>query len=394
MTHWLKTIALTLVLALYTLTGTASLSTQDIDREQVIDADEAAIRNFCPVQGLQPRTESFSGTGVILTAFDPSATWHFDVASGRRYALPDTAPCGRTCRLAADGTTLIYFNDLTNAHNTMRIDGAASTFLTERASDVAGWDAMTYFAWSPGVNPFIVDDAARGDRIAFPVMDTRQPLYAIQPGGAWAIGVSYDGDNFVRSLISLADARLAPVTLGLDVPSFNNYAWAPDGTTLAYVAPTLTAGQTYTPELKLIRLNGSGSARQVTDLRHAYESARIGGRAVDDLAWSPDSRQIAFWVTTTENANAIVSTLHSVDVISGDVTAYCGFTPGDRADNPPRLFWSPDGDYIGFAADVTDDGHGAYVIALQPDSGTFLTLTEGVYAAYGAHDLYAWGRRP
>lgn len=365
-------------------------------------ASAAPIGQFCPITGLQPRTDDFTASGVILTAFDPRATWHLDVTTGRRFPLPGIPPCGRTCRLAPDGLTLIYFNDLTNAHQTIRLDGTLSAFLTERATDVIGWGDNTFFAWSAGARPFTVAAATPGERTPYPLATPH--LYTMQPGGAWGISSQFDGEAFQRALVRLARAGSAPVPLGEDIPGFNDYGWSPDGRQLAYVTPTRLPRERYTADLALVSLGNRANPRVITALQAAYDGpVRINGASVNDLAWSPDSRFVAFWVTpiaaaasadSEEPASTPPARLLIADSETGAVTDYCGFQAPARADRPPRLFWAPDGEALGFAIDVPDDSDGAFVVALAPETGVFTIVSEGLYAAFGAVDIYGWGRNP
>jgi hypothetical protein len=381
------------LLVMCLLLGTASVFAQG----STFDPDSLPpVTDFCPVTGLQPRDESFTGNGVILTAFAPGATWHYDVVTGRRFPVPDTTACGRTCRLSADGRSFVYFNDQLNAHQILRLDGANRRTLTVGAADVIAWDENTWLAWTPGVSAFLLRGGERE------TLSSGQ-VYSIQPGGAWQISTHFDGRGFQRTLSRADGADNTSIALGVDVPWFNGYAWSPDASALAYVNPIRTRDGAFTAELAIVPLDRPAPPRALTRLNDAYPSARINSIAVDDLAWSPDGTRIAFWVVTPvppadgsplPDGSVPLATIHIADLTTGATTAYCGFSTATHTPNTPRLFWSPDGAYLAFAADVIDDMRGAFIAALDPAQGTYILLTEGIYGAFGIPDIYGWGSKP
>jgi len=362
------------------LTGNQSTSAQT--------GEMAEITQFCPIDTLQPRGTDFTGSGVILTAFDGRATWHFDVATGRRYPLPETAPCGRNCHLSPDGAQMVYFNDATNAFNTMSLDGSNRVFLTTGATDVLWWEDDVFFIWTPGTNAFILRGTEPSD---VPVND----VISVQSGGKWGITSRFDGAVFQRSLVEI-ERRTRPETpLGEDRPYFNAYGWSPDGGTLAYVALVATGTAEDDPtsaELFLVSIT-ERLPQQMTDFTSNYGITRINGIAVDSLSWSPDSQNVAFWVLPmpTETVPTPAATIHMVNRETGAVTAFCGLETMDTTPNTPQLIWSPDGQYLAFAADPEENLQGALLLALEVRTGLFTILSDGVYAAYGLPDVYLWG---
>src|SRR5450432_91329 len=75
---------------------------------------DAAVTKICPAVGIQKNPANFKPGGIILTAFDKSAIWVYNIDKARRYPLPDTAPCSRNCHLSPDANWITYFNDATN----------------------------------------------------------------------------------------------------------------------------------------------------------------------------------------------------------------------------------------------------------------------------------------
>ena len=101
------------------------------------------VTSICPTVGIQERGADFQPGGIILTTFDKSAIWVYNIDNGRRYPLPETAPCGHNCTLSPDATWLTYFNDPTNTFNRMRLDGTERALVAENAAEVSWWSADT-----------------------------------------------------------------------------------------------------------------------------------------------------------------------------------------------------------------------------------------------------------
>jgi hypothetical protein len=116
------------------------------------------------------------------------------------------------------------------------------------------------------------------------------------------------------------------------------------------------------------------------------------------LSWSPDGRSIAFWVIKLKGPDpekdAGEATIHVLNVDTGEITAYCGFTTADHTPNPPRLIWSPDSTHVAFGADVKGDNKSYLLLALDLATGTFTELSNGIYPTFGGANPVAWGTPP
>jgi Tol biopolymer transport system component len=119
---------------------------------------------------------------------------------------------------------------------------------------------------------------------------------------------------------------------------------------------------------------------------------------VPRLSWSPDGTRIAFWVIELLGADILtqtgVATIHVLDVVTENITSYCGFVTNEHTPNPPRLIWSPDSTHIAFAGNVPGDERGYLLLALNIETGVFTELSEGVFPILGGTDLIAWGLPP
>lgn len=354
---------------------------------------QIGIRNICPAQDIQQRGPSFVPGGIILTTFDRANLWVYDIDRDRRYPLPETFPCTSNCRLSPDARWVVYFNDLINAFNRMRLTGIERSLVSEYASQVEWWSPNTWLIWTPGRQAYLQMDGST-DR---EYLDVRA-VASVQPGGRWGLLIEPDGDSFRRALVNLTD-RGQRLDLGRGMNYFDDYSWSPDGTRLAYAAPVFDDryNQPAGTELYLVA-PGDSAPTQLTRLTDAYGTARINGLRSGELAWSPDGRQIAFWVVDLRGLDPAVdtgsATIHVLDVDSRELRRYCQVTTDVNTPNPPRLSWSPDSTHLAFGADLPGDEKPALLLALDTQTGQFTVLSEGLYPALGAPDVAVWGLPP
>lgn len=360
----------------------------------------AVTSRICPANPIRAGGAGFEPGGIILTSFDRSAMWVYNIDTGRRYPLPETTPCGRHCRLSRDFRWITYFNTLTNAFNRMRVDGTGRSLVVEYAADVEWWADGTYLIWTPGHQAYLREENGT-EREYLDVAG----VISVQPGGRWGLLVEQNGEDFQRALINLETRDMVNsgisdghVDLGIDRSYFNAQAWSPDGRFLAYAAPDLnTEGEILGTELFTI---SPGDAQPVlrTDLISTYGRARVNGLSVGELSWSPDSTRIAYWVfpmsgdDPVEDADA--GQIHVLDIRTGDNIAYCGFETAEHSPNPPRLVWSPDGTHLAFGGNVPADDRGYLLMILNLETGQFTWLSEGIFPVLGAPDVIAWGIPP
>lgn len=355
------------------------------------------ITKVCPTTGIQPRATDFQPGGIILTSFDKSAIWVYNIDNGRRYPLPDTAPCSSNCHLSPDATWLTFFNDPTNTFNIMHVDGTQRSLVSENAAEVEWWDANTYLVWTPAKQAYLIPIAG-GDREYLNV----DSVISVQPGGRYGLEVQPKDDFFERWLVNLQLRGLDgisddPVDLGADKAYFDAQSWSPDGKWLGYVAPVAVGSNQVGGEILGIK-PGDTSPTQWTHLTSIYGAERINGVAVSDLSWSPDSSRIAFWVTEITGpdftSNLGSSVIHILDVNTGELKVYCGFSTTEQTPNPPRLVWSPDSTYLAFGGAVPGDNKGYHLLAMDTASGAITSLTQGIYPVFGSPYVVAWGNQP
>ncbi|MFN8373551.1 MAG: hypothetical protein U0694_11845 [Anaerolineae bacterium] len=356
-------------------------------------ASAQAVQQLCASGGIQPRTPDYQPGGIILTMFDSTGIWVYDIDRSRRYPLPDTHPCDNNCRLSPDAQWITYPNggDFIRMH----LDGTARTPLAANASDVEWWSNDRLLVWTPEHAAYLQSE---DDSSAREYLDV-DGVISVQPGGHWAMTMETNGEDFQRVLTNLSARDDEQVELGVDISYFNASSWSPDGQWLVYAAPGIYDTHAGIAGAELFGIHpGDSAPTQLTDLNASYGAVRINGHAVGELSWSPDSTRIAFWVTELLGADYLTNTgnavIHILDVTTGSVTAYCGFSTIEHTPNPPRLLWSPDGTHLAFGGNVPNDNRGYLLLTLDTQSGTLTELSEGVFPAFGSPDVIAWGLAP
>ncbi|MDX2140155.1 MAG: hypothetical protein SF123_18855 [Chloroflexota bacterium] len=352
---------------------------------------QSDIASICPSDPIAPRGREYTPGGYILTSFDRSALWVYDITGNRRYPLPETYPCTTNCRLSPDARWLLYFNDATNSYNRMRVDGTQRTLVSEYASQIEWWSPDTWLIWTPGRQAYL----QRQDSAEREYLNVRG-VSSIQPGGRWGVLSQPDGDGFRRALINLSN-RAEQIDLGIDLAYYNDSTWSPDGLRFVYVAPVFADGDEETPigsELHTISPTSPTPIR-ITSFASSYGNVRINGVAASALSWSPDSSRLAFWVIDLSQPQAEqTARIHVLDMGTRTVNSYCRFSTTTHTPNPPRLVWSPDGTQLAFGADIADDTRPTLLLTLDLTSGIVTIMSEGLYPALGTPDVAAWGLPP
>lgn len=384
-TLWIIFLSITLMLAF----TTQPKATQATSNYTLVDV--------CPGTGIQQRTPDFQPGGIILTYFDKTGMWVYDIDNNARYPLPDTAPCGTNCHLSRDATWVTYLNSQDNIFSKMRLDGTQRTPLARRASEVSWWQDDTLLIWTPENDAFLRLEGGT-ELISLNATGATN----IQPGGYWALILEQQDDDFMRVLVNLETRGLEwmeeRLPIGLDARYHNAADWAPDGSWMAFTAPLDLSADVLSSEIFAVQPHLAGEVVQWTDLRAAYGDVRINGHAPGELSWSPDSTRIAFWVTPLlgpdPEANTGTARLHVLDVTTGAIRVYCGFVTTEHTPNPPRLIWSPEGTHIAFGGNVPDDEQGYLLLVLDTESGEMTQLSNGIFPVFGSPDVIVWGRRP
>jgi Tol biopolymer transport system component len=364
-----------------------------------VDGTAGQLIDVCPGVGIQQRTPDFQPGGIILTTFDKTNIWVYNIDSDRRYPLPDTHPCGTNCRLSSDALWVTYMNAENSTYGKMRLDGTERSLLVNYAADVEWWSEDTLLVWTPGRLAYL--QAIGSDEREYLNVDG---VYSVQPGGKWGVMLEQNGDDFTRSLINLDLRDLPGIAeqrrlLDIYTPYFNAESWSPDGQWLAYVSQAAVDPALNVAGGEIFGVQpGDTAPIQWTDLTGLYGAVRINGLTSRELSWSPDGTRIAFWVIKLTGADPAGTTaeakIHILDINTGELRAYCGFTTTEHTPNPPRLIWSPDGTHLAFGGNVPADDKGYLLLALDTTTGIFTELSNGIFPALGNADVIVWGLPP
>jgi hypothetical protein len=340
------------------------------------------------------RERLYEPGGLILTSLDRASLWVIDIDARTRYPVRDLRPCPFNCHLSPDFSRIIYPDGRAGQTLSVALDGTSPLVIAGLATDVTYWSGQTLLIWESAWRAYLQEaDQSRQE------LDSSD-IITIQPGGFWGVGVDYQDGEFTRYLTNLA-IRRAPdtprVTLGPDLNYFRSLAWSPDGARLAYVSPVMQNGnvgaEIFLADVQLRTI------QRISSLHDSLGPVRVGGQSLQGLSWSPDGRLIAFWAMALTGPDPEIDVsdgvLVIVDTSTGTQRQYCGVSLALHTPNPPRLLWSPDGTRLAFAADLPDDPRGALLLALDPESGVFTVLSDGISRAVGGiPNVLFWGRRP
>lgn len=352
-----------------------------------------SIIEVCPSPAIQARSGEFEPSGIILTSFDSASIWVYDIGRDTRYPLPETRPCTSNCHLSLDAEWFIYLDPLTFTFGKMRLDGTQRTSLVSSAADVRWWNTDTLLIWTTDQSAYLRPE---NDSASEPEFLFSDGVVSIQPNGRYALRVSGANGEFNRYLVNLENPEESPVLLSIDRTYFNASHWSSNGQYLAYVGEATVDDSIGIAGGEVFVIDPMNPIpRQLTHLTEVYGAVRINGYAPNDLSWSPDGTQIAFWVLDLTSANPSEATgsamLHSVDVATGEVRRYCGFEATEHTPETPRIIWSPDSSHIAFAGNVPADDKGALLLAMSLETGVFTELSNGMFPVYGIPQLNAWG---
>lgn len=183
--------------------------------------------------------------------------------------------------------------------------------------------------------------------------------------------VLYPKDNGVVSLVNV-ETELELVSAQFEdwgkLPS-----WSPDGEYLTIVNHEGNADEFY-----LVSRDGNQFQR-ITNF-----SEELDYSSVSESVWSPDSKQIAFWLNTEtgEQGDGAQSELAILDIQSRQVTRLCIQGISKNAYHPwtmnhPKPIWSPDAKYIMIAYWDDPASPKKYsVVVVDPISGAVEKVSE------------------
>ncbi len=360
----------------------------------VTHAQIIEIQQQCSA-GIQPMNSAFTGEGLLITAFDSTSMWVYDIDRQTRYPLPDTSPCTGNCHLSPDARWLTYYNAETDSIGKMRLNGTERTFIARNVAEVEWWSNNHVLVWTTVYEAYLQDLDNPLNILNLPTQST----ISIQPDGDWAIALEQFEDTFYKVILQLGIETSSSTFLSSDTAFFNAGHWSPDGSWYAYLSRGAFDEASGIAGAEVFAIQpGSAIPQQWTFLTSNYGAVRIQGHAVDGLSWSPNSQYLAFWVTELLGSDVEndlgQAVIHLLDIQSGQLTAFCGFATNEHTPNPPRLIWSPDSKMIAFGGNIPGDDKGYLLLALDIQTGFITELSNGIFPVYGSPDVIAWGYAP
>lgn len=297
----------------------------------------------CPDEsGLWPRPAwSLDGKRLAYlmpwTTDDPDGAgpWLYEPATGEQRQLKQCAECFEI-DISPDGSLVAYLE--------LSREGPALTVLGVDS----GEERRVMLAGPPGRPVFSPD----GDKIALPVVGGRSGIYLVDLGVA-------------------ADPALGTPTLLHGIVDAANLAWSPDGAWIAYTQTGRIGtgpdddrvgapGQTPTSGTGVVIVRADG-----TDARILATGPEGEGPAYP--TWSPDSASIAYVTTPRDAPNQQRNVLWTVAVDGGEPARIYETDCCVDYGLPWSLSWSPDGEWIAFGVEVSDQPSESGVLLLRPD---------------------------
>ncbi len=179
-------------------------------------------------------------------------------------------------------------------------------------------------------------------------------------------------------VVSLTNADTGQELASIHLPEWGRLPrWSDDGEYLVLIASTDPKAAPGHDEFFIVSRDGPDFKR-LTYLTNQFEKVYIS-----EYSWSPDGRQIAFWLNTeavdAENGKT-QSELVVLDIATGEVTNLCIQGISEKIVHDfhmiyPQPLWSPDGHQIAFTQLNSENEKSFNVLILDLDAKTASIIT-------------------
>ena len=266
---------------------------------------------------------------------EAAGAWLYEAATGEQRQLIQCTECFEI-DISPDGSLVAL----------LRWDREGPTLSVVAVE--SGEERAVPLAAPPGRPVFSPD----GSRIAFSMVGGRSGIYVVEVGHAE--GVVLGTPTLLHGIVDAADL-----------------AWSPDGEWIAY---TQTGG---IGDMRGAR--GTAVSASVTHPGTGVVIVRADGTDARILAtgpegegpryptWSPDSASIAYVTTPRTVPNQQRDVFWTVAVDGGEPVRIYETECCVEYGLPWSLSWSPDGEWVAFGVDVTDEPSESGVVLVRPD---------------------------
>lgn len=191
-------------------------------------------------------------------------------------------------------------------------------------------------------------------------------IATLERGDAGALGV----ENV--DIVAIDPSTGARIDLSPGPDAESHSVWSPDGTRVAFLRTSASDDGQITLHKGLFVMNADGSGAQ-----EVYQCASADQCEVQDFAWSPDDRHLAWTIERRHQEGGAV--LQILNLTTGEIAVACALDSCGQS--LVQLAWSPDGSRLAFTDAAVLPGMGgppaSSIWLVDPDGADLTRLTKG-----------------